>query len=450
MMTPVGRRHVAVCLAIVFAVGAVCAPRADDWPEIAGHGRIGEWNETGILDKFPDSGLKVLWRTPVRIGFSGPAVADGRVFVTDWLETQRPRGTERALALDEKTGKVLWTQEWTADYRGIGWANGPRATPTVDGDRVYVQGADGKLFSFDVKTGVIRWKKDYAVDFGTSPLKWGSYFGFCSAPLVDGDRVIAMVGGTPDAKVVAFDKMTGKEVWRALSGETDLGVAQPVIITAGGTRQLIIWHPGAVVSLDPVTGKVYWEYQYRVDVGMNVAIPRHVGSMLFFTNFFNGPLMFTLDDKKPAATVLWKGKSSSEIQTDGLHSVIATPVIIGDYIYGICSFGQFRCLKASTGERIWESQAVVKERARWASGVIVRHGERLFINNDRGELILMKPSPDGYQEISRTQLIKPTSPPQTRRELIDVSWMYPAYANKHIYARNDEEMISASLALDGR
>jgi outer membrane protein assembly factor BamB len=450
MMPSVTRRSVGVCLAMVFIVVATGSPRADDWPEVAGKGRLGEWHETGILDKFPGTGLKVLWRTPVRIGFSGPAVADGRVFVTDWVETQRPRGTERVLALDEKTGKILWTQEWTADYRGIGWANGPRATPTVDGDRVYVQGADGKLFCLDVKTGAILWKKDYAVDFGANTLKWGGYFGFCSAPLVDGDRVIAMVGGTPDAKVMAFDKMTGKEVWRALSGESELGVAQPIIITAGGTRQLIIWHPNAVVSLDPVTGKVHWEYPYRVDVGMNVAIPRHVGSLLFFTNFFNGPLMFTLDDKKPAATVLWKGKSSSEIQTDGLHSVIATPVIIGDYIYGICSFGQFRCLKASTGERIWESQAVVKERARWASGVIVRHGDRLFINNDRGELIIMKPSPDGYQEVSRTQLIKPTSPPETRRELIYVSWMYPAYANKHIYARNDQEIISASLAADDR
>jgi hypothetical protein len=182
---------------------------------------------------------------------------------------------------------------------------------------------------------------------------------------------------------------------------------------------------------------------------MTVAIPVQHGSQLFFTTFYDGPLMLTLDDRKPAATVLWKGKSDSEIQTDGLHAVIATPVIIGDYIYGICSYGQFRCLKASTGERIWETQAVTKERARWASGVIVRHGDRLFINNDRGELIIVKPDPKGYQEISRTQLIKPTSEPQNRRELVYVNWMQPAYANRHIYARNDEELICASLAADG-
>jgi outer membrane protein assembly factor BamB len=444
------RQQLGVGLAAVLVAAAVAAPRADDWPEVAGKGRLGVWNETGILEKFPDSGLKVLWRTPIRAGYAGPAVADGRVFVLDFVETQRPRGTERALALDEKTGKILWTREWTADYRGISWPVGPRATPTVDGDRVYVVGADGKLFCLNAKTGEIVWRKDYAADYGTDHLKWAFDWGFASAPLVDGPRLICLVGGQPDAKVVAFDKMTGKEIWRALSSDTELGVAQPIIITAGGTRQLIIWYPGAVASLDPASGKVFWQQPYKVGGSMTVAIPVQNGSRLFFTTFYDGPLMLALDDAKPGATVLWKGKSDSEIRTDGLHAVITTPVIMGDHIYGICSYGQFRCLKASTGERVWESQAVTKERARWASGVIVRNGDRLFINNDRGELIIMKPSPDGYHEVSRTTLIKPTSPPQNRRELVNVNWMYPAYANKHIYARNDEEIICASLAADGR
>ena len=450
MRTSVTTRRPGVWLAIFFVVGAVVAPHAEDWPEVAGKGRLGVWNETGIVDRFPAEGLKVLWRTPIKAGYAGPAVADGRVFVLDWNETQKPRGIERAIALDEKTGKILWTQEWPADYRGISWPVGPRATPTVDGDRLYVLGADGKLFCLDVKTGAIRWKKDYAADYGADHLKWAFDWGFASSPLVDGERLICMVGGKGDAKVVAFDKMTGKEIWRALSSDTELGVAQPVIITAGRTRQLIIWYPGAVTSLDPLTGKVYWEQPYKVGGSMTVAIPRQIGSQLFFTTFYDGPLMLTLDVEKPGAKVAWKGKSDSEIQTDGLHAVITTPVIIGDFIYGICSYGQFRCLKAQTGERVWESQAVTKERARWASGVIVRHGDQLFINNDRGELIIVNPSPDGYKEVSRTQLIKPTSPPQNRRELVNVNWLYPAYANKHIYARNDEEVISASLAADGR
>ena len=422
----------------------------EDWPEVGGKGRLSVWNETGILDTFPPAGLNVLWRTPIRSGYAGPAVADGRVFVLDWVETQKPHGTERALALDEKTGKILWTQEWAADYRGISWPIGPRATPTVDGDRVYVAGADGKLLCLEAKTGAILWRTDFAKDFGADHMKWAFDWGFASAPLVDGNRLIALVDGRPDAKVVAFDKMTGAELWRALSTDTDLGVAQPVIINAGGTRQLIIWHPGAVASLDPATGKTYWEQPYKVGGSMTVALPVQNGSQLFFTTFYDGPLMLTLDNTQPGAAVLWKGKSDSEIQTDGLHAVITTPAIIGDYIYGICSYGQFRCLHAKTGQRVWETQAVTKERARWASGVMVRNGDRLFINNDRGDLIIVKPSPERYQEISRTPLIKPTSPPQNRRELVNVNWMYPAYANRHIYARNDEEIICASLAADGR
>jgi outer membrane protein assembly factor BamB len=440
----------AVVGVLSLAVAAGAALRAEDWPEIGGKGRLSVWNETGVLEKFPAGGLKVLWRTPVRAGYTGPAVANGRVFLLDYMETKKPRGLERALALDEKTGKVLWTQEWDVDYRGISWPVGPRATPTVDGDRVYVAGADGDLLCLDVKTGAIIWKKDYAVEYKADRLKWAFDWGYASAPLVDGQKLIAMVGGHPNAKVVAFDKMTGKEIWRSLSSETELGVAQPIIITAGGARQLIIWYPGAVASLDPETGKVYWEQPYRVGGSMTVAIPVQQGSNLFFSTFYDGPMMLKLDDKKPGASILWKGKSDSEIQTDGLHAVITTPVIIGDHIYGICSYGQFRCLIAKNGERVWESQAVTKERSRWASAQMVRNGDRLFINNDRGELIIVKPSPTGYQEISRTELIKPTSPPQNRRQLVNVNWMFPAYANKHIYARNDEEIICASLAVDGK
>jgi outer membrane protein assembly factor BamB len=146
------------------------------------------------------------------------------------------------------------------------------------------------------------------------------------------------------------------------------------------------------------------------------------------------------------ARLTWKGKSDSEIDTDGLHAVVNTPVIDGDYIYGICSYGQFRCLNVKTGQRVWETLDVTKEKARWASGFIVRHGDHYFINNDRGELIIAKFSPQGYQEISRTQLIKPTSNSGNRRELGAVNWSHPAYANRHIVARNDEEIISTPLS----
>src|SRR5262245_28185741 len=221
--------RVAAWIVMSRAVG-ISVVHADDWPEIRGKGRLGIWNETGVLEKFPEGGLKVLWRTPVKAGFSGPAVADGRVFLMDFAPTQGLRGTERALALNEKTAAVLWTREWPVDYTGMSYPLGPRATPTVDGDRVYFAAADGKLFCLDARTGGIIWKKDYVADYGADRHAWALDWGFSSSPLVDGNRLIGMVGGRPDAKVVAFDKMTGAELWRALSSDTDLGAAQPIII----------------------------------------------------------------------------------------------------------------------------------------------------------------------------------------------------------------------------
>lgn len=426
------------CLAI--AVCVMESAQAEDWPEWRGKGRLGVWNESGIMERFPQNGLKVAWRTPIRAGFSGAAVAAGRVFVTDFQKGARSDGIERLLCLDEKTGKVLWTREWNADYRGISYGYGPRATPTVDGDRVYVVGASGMLLCLRSGTGEVIWRKDYARDYGTQLPVWG----ISGAPLVDGERLVVMAGGRPDALVVALDKLTGKEVWRALAPGDDMGYAQPVLAHAGGIRQLIIWHPEAVYSLDPATGQTFWQQPFRVHMGVTLSTPVLEGGRLLVSSFYNGSMLLELKGKR--AQVLWKGKSDSEIKTDGLHTVVNTPVIDGDFIYGICSYGQFRCLRLMTGERLWETLAVTKEKARWASGFIVRQGDRYFINNDRGELIIAKLSPRGYEEISRTALIKPTSNSGNRRELSAVNWSHPAYANRHIFARNDEEIVCYSLA----
>ena len=429
---------------LVFAL-ALCSTHllADDWPEWRGKGRLGVWNETGILDEFPKEGLAIKWRTPIHGGFAGPAVTGGRVFVTDFIRGQATKGTERILCLDEKTGRILWTQQWDVDYIGLQqtYAIGPRATPTVDGDYVYVLGAKGALVCLKVKSGEIVWMKDFVKDYDTQVPTWG----MAGAPLIDGPRVIAIAGGAGNAKVMAFDKLTGKEIWRALNSEKEEpGYCQPILFEAAGTRQLIIWHPQAVVSLEPATGKVNWEQPFRTHNQVNLATPVMHDTRLLISSFYNGSML--LDLSKPQASKIWQGKSDSEIKPDGLHSLVSTPVFDGDYIYGICGYGQLRCLRASTGEQVWETQAVTAEKARWATALIVRHGDRFFINNDHGELIIAKLKPEGYQEISRTKLIKPTSNPGNRRQMSAVNWSQPAYADKHIFARNDEEILSASLA----
>lgn len=427
-------------LAVSAILLAAISLHAEDWPEWRGAGRTGVWKETGIVERFASAALTPKWRTPIGGGFAGPAVAAGRIYVPDYVAAAGNKGTERVHCLDEQTGKILWTREWPASYQGISYAYGPRATPTVDGDRVYVVGASGVLLCLNARTGAVLWQKDYVRDYGATMPVWG----IAGAPIVDGNRLIAVVGGQPDAKVVAFDKLTGKELWRSLPSDTEQGYSQPLLVESSGVRQLIVWHPAALSSLNPATGKPLWQEPFRINLGVTLASPVFDRARLLVTSFYNGSLLMQLDGAH--AKKLWQGKSASEINTDGLHSVVNTPVIDGDYIYGICSYGQFRCLNAKTGERVWETLEVTKEKARWASGFIVRNGDRYFINNDRGELIIARLSPKGYQEISRAQLIKPTSNPGNRRELGMVNWSHPAYANRHVYVRNDEEIIAVPLA----
>jgi outer membrane protein assembly factor BamB len=407
---------------------------ADDWPEWRGRGRTGVWTETGILDRFAPEGLRVKWRAPVRGGYTGPSVAGGRVFVADYGDN-----AERLVALDERTGQLLWAHTWPANYRGIDYAYGPRATPTVDGDRVYALGAMGALHCLDVRSGRVLWQRDYVREFGAQVPAWG----MTSAPLVDGDRLIAVAAGRPDAKVVALDKRTGREIWRALSSEeSEPGYSQPIVIDAAGRRQLIVWHATAISSLDPATGRILWEHPFRITMNTPIATPVHAAGRLLVSGFFNGARLLRLYEK--GYDLVWQPKTPSETRGDTLHALMNAPVIDGDYIYGICAFGQLRCLRLATGERVWETQAVTVERVRNASAFVVRHGGRYFINNDRGELIIAQFSPDGYKEISRTRLIKPTTP-GGRREMGGVNWSHPAYANRHIFARNDEEIVCASL-----
>lgn len=412
---------------------------AEDWPQWRGHGRQAVLNEAGLIDRFPATGLTVTWRVPVHAGYSGPAVAAGRVFVTDGRRTSGSKMVERVLALDEQTGKILWSREWETNYSGLEmtFALGPRATPTVDGDLVYVLGAMGNLLALKVTDGTIAWQKNFVDDFAATIPSWGA----TGAPLVDGDRLITLVGGEPDAKVIAFNKRTGEELWRALSSDWEPGYAQPIIVEAGGARQLMIWHPTAISSLEPATGRVLWEVPFQVDLGMTVPTLVHSGPHLLATTFYNGARMLKLDEHKPGATLLWRGDSFAP------HSIISTPIVRGDYIYGM-SQGQLQCWELATGKQVWRTRDLIPGRTTpFATAFFVRNGDRYFINTERGDLVIAQLSPQGYQEISRTHLIEPTHP-YAREPQGAVHWSHPAYANRHVIVRNDKEILRASLARD--
>ncbi len=426
-------------VAVVLGLSATTTAWAEDWPQWLGPQRDGVWRETGILDKFPAGGPKVRWRTAIGGGYAGAAVADGKVYVTDRLKDE---DKERVLCLKESDGSIVWKHEYNCPYK-ILYPAGPRTTPVVHQGKVYTLGAMGDLFCLDAKDGKVIWSKKFTEDYKVTPPRWG----WAAHPLIDGDRLICVVGGK-GATAVAFQKDTGKEVWTALTA-TEPGYAPPMIYEAAGKRQLIIWHPEAINSLDPETGKVYWSQEFTARQGLSIPTPRKNGDMLFVTAFYDGPLMLKLASDKPAASVLWKGKGRSERDTDGLHSIIPTPVIKDGYIYGVCSYGQLRCLKADTGERVWETfKATTGDKeARWANVFLVPHGDRFFLFNEKGDLIIAKLTPKGYEEIDRAHLLEPTGDAGfgSRRQVL---WSHPAFANRCMFARNDKEIICVSLAAD--
>ena len=409
---------------------------ADDWAQWGGPQRDLIWRETGIVKELPpekDGLLPRVWSTPVDEGYAGPAVADGKVYITDWLEQQ----TERVQCLDAESGKVLWGHEYAARY-SVGYAFGPRATPVIDSGRVYTIGAMGHMYCFDAKNGDVLWQKNFIEDFGTRMPTWG----MAASPLVDGNQLITLVGGKNGALIVSFDKATGKELWRSLN-DPAIGYCPPMIYQFGQTRQLIIWHPRAISSLNPENGEVLWEVPFRLQAALAIPSPRRVGNRLFFTSFYSGPIMLEVPDDGSSAEVLWKGKSNSEKQTDGLHAIMCTPFMNETHIYGVCSFGQLRCLEADSGKRLWETRKATGE-GRWWNAFIIPHEDRFFIHNEQGDLIIANLTPDGYDEISRAKLVEPTR--RVRRRL--TIWSHPAFAMKSVFARNEKEIVRVNLAAE--
>jgi outer membrane protein assembly factor BamB len=424
--------------------------RADDWPQWLGPKRDGVWRETGILDKFPKGGPKILWRTEIGGGYAGPAVADGRVYLMDRQPTKPKEGdppppkgtlagTERILCLDAASGKILWKNEYDCPYVKLGYPSGPRTTPVVAGGKVYTLGAMGDLYCLDAVSGKVHWSKSLAKEYKAPTPVWG----WSANLLLDGDRLITLVGGEKSA-VVALQADTGKETWRALTTQ-EVGYAPPLIVEAGGKRQLIVWLTDSVNALDPATGTAYWSEPYpaKTRPAVTVATPRPMGDLLFVTTFYHGSLMLKLAADKPAASVLWQSKGDNPSRPDRLHGLISTPVLKDGHVYGICAFGELRCLKADTGEQLWESlQPVGGKKALFGTVFLIQQGERFFLFNDQGDLIIARLTPKGYEEIDRAHLLEPTQDGRGRT----VVWSHPAFANRCVFARNDKEILCASLA----
>ncbi len=414
---------------------------AEDWPQWMGPGRDNIWREEGILEKFPEGGPKVLWRIEVAGGYAGPAVANGKVFVTDYVtadnvkianfERKTSTGIERVFCLDEATGKEIWKHEYPVTYT-ISYPAGPRCTPSVHDGKVYTLGAEGHLFCFDVNTGKIVWQKDFTKEYKTKAALWG----YASHPLIDGNKLICVVGGE-GTHTVAFDLQTGKEIWHNYDSP-EQGYSPPTIIEAGGVRQLISCRPNAVSSGDPETGKEYWSVPYSATNGSIIMSPVKSGDHLYVGGYSDQSLMLKLAPDKPAAEIVWGNE-----RKHGLAPINVQPIVDGDTIYGFDQNGNLMAVAVPSGERLWETPTPVSEKPEGSgTAFIVRQGDRYWLFNESGDLIIAKLSPEKYEELDRVNIIKPTNNAFGR----DVVWCMPAFANKKLFVRNDAEIICVDLA----
>ncbi len=422
---------------------------ADDWPQWRGSRRDGVWRENGVIAKFDGKTIQRRWSAPISSGYSGPTVADGRVYVSDRL--REPREQERVHCFEWKTGKKLWTYAYDCVYRDFKYPAGPRASVIIDEGRAYSLGAAGHLLCLDAKSGKVNWKRDLRTEYEIRMPDWG----ISASPIIEGDLIIVQIGGKGDACVVAFEKSSGKERWKSLADEASYSA--PILVDGSpsakgaGKRVLVCWTANRIAGLEPSTGKLIWGHPFKYE-RWPIAISDPVlhrpsgpssGPLLLFSEAHKGTLLLRLSHDGSGVEKVWHQRGEGNRSTTALHCLQSTPIVRGDHAYGIDNEGVLRCLDLDDGKQVWQDESLMP-RARWATGYIVRNGERYWILNERGELIIAQLSPKGLQELSRAKLLDPTMMQLRRRG--GVTWSHPAFAYRHVFARNDEELVCADLS----
>jgi outer membrane protein assembly factor BamB len=394
------------------------AAAADDWPQWRGPGRDGVWHAGGLPGRLPDK-LPRRWRRPLGGGYGGIAVACGRVYVQD--RQKAPAEVERVVCLDADTGETVWAHAYPVHYGKLDYGNGPRATPTVHGGRVYAFGALGHLHCLDAATGKVLWMRDTVKEFKGRVPTWGHA---CS-PLVDEGRVVVQAGVEPDACLVALDAATGKEVWRSLPDRP--GYSSPVVISGPGWRQLVYWTAEHLAGLDPATGAMRWRVPFApIDYDVAISDPVWADGVLLASNYWTGSKAVRLDGRGLNPEVVWEGKR--------LSLLMSTPLVRGGHAYALDRFRGLKCIELRTGAVRWEGEHVTP-RGNNPQASLVWAGEgRALVLNEKGDLLLAGLSPEGYRPLGQAHLLD------------GLIWAHPAYAGGCVFARSDEEIVCARLA----
>lgn len=421
---------------------------SDDWPQWLGPTGDSTWGEQGVIVAMPNKALLRKWSVPVSLGYSSPSVSGNRVYLTDYQKTEGEitnkaswkdplEGRERILCFDAHTGEQLWLYAYERSH-DMSYGGRPRSAPAIADGKVYALGAEGDLVCLDAQSGQLIWKISFKTDYGVETPIWG----FAAHPLVSGDALYCVVGGD-GSLAVAFDEDTGEEKWRALSA-SEPGYCPPTLIQHGGEKQLIIWHPEAICSLDPDDGSLFWSHPIAATLRMSVMAPRKQGNRLYFSTQNNVGMMLQLDDERPASKVLWRNQ-----QDIAASSLASTPVFTESDIYACdVQTSSLIAFDPRNGERFWDTKAPTFGDRKGRHGIcfLVRHGQsdRYFILSETGDLILARLSPENYEEIGRQHVIAPSNLAMGRSFV----WSHPAFAHRSIYLRNDKELVCIDLSAD--
>lgn len=426
---------------------ALClmAPATSEWPQWMGPTRDNVWHDTGILEKFPAGGPKVLWRAPIHGGYSGPAVVGGKLYVMDYISKdtslndgnfeQKPvTGTERVLCINIADGKELWKYEYEVEYK-ISYPAGPRCTPLVHEGKVYCLGAMGHLACLGAEKGDKIWAKELTKEYHCKPALWG----YAAHPAIDGKKLITL-GGTDGCHVIALDKDSGKEIYKAGS-ESEQGYCPVQFTTVGGVRQMIVAGPSALRGYDPETGKRFWSVDYDASNGCVVMTPIIDGEYCFVGGYQAKNLLvkLSLKDGKPAAEKVWRNEKNL-----GMSPVNVQPFLDNGVMYAYDDDGAFLAVELPSGKRLWKGTGPVGGTKPVGSGTafIVKNADRFFFFAETGYLVIGKLSKEKYEEIDRAKLLEPTGKAFGQPRV----WCMPAFADRKMYVRNDKELICVDLA----
>ena len=400
----------AACLALGVTT---LATRAADWPQLLGPTRDGHSSETGLLRSFPKKGPPILWERAVGDGFSGPVVAGDRLILL-----HRVGNEDVVECLHAATGKPRWKFSYATDYQDrLGKGDGPRSTPLIAGKYVFTLAADGRLHCLERDGGKKVWMRDLNTDYRVPP----SFFGVGTSPLLVGDNLVVNVGGK-SAGIVALNKDTGKEVWKATADPASY--SSPVVAVFGGKQRLVFFTRTGLVLLDPVNGTVHQtkRWRARINASVNAAVPVVAGDQLFLSACYDtgGTVLRVTKD---GLETLWANDES-------LSAHFSTPITQRGYLYGFHGRQeegtQFRCVEWKTGKVRWSKEG-------FGCGALIAADGQLIVLSEGGDLVLVEPTPESYREKARATVL--TGPVRA----------HPALAGGRLVARDNKKLVCWDL-----